>query len=72
MPDKDTIPNKAGITKNLLKDTEKQEDRMAQKILEKKPKSDSYSSDTFKKIEKQVKDSLKKQDTDEALKSVSV
>jgi type II secretory ATPase GspE/PulE/Tfp pilus assembly ATPase PilB-like protein len=68
-----TRTSKAGITKKIIKDPEKKEDRMAQKLLAKEEKKEAnYQSDSFKRIEKQVKDSLAKQDTDEALKSLSI
>jgi len=67
---KDPDP-KSGMTKNLLKNPEKREQRMAQNLLEKEDNS-KLRTEAFSKIEKKVKASLKKQDTDEALTSISV
>jgi len=50
-------------------DKEKQEE-IAEELIEKEKKS--YHSETFKKIEKQVKDSLKQQKTDDALKNITL
>ena len=69
---KKTSDPKSGMTKNLLKDAWKLEERMTQDLLEKKDDSKNLRREAFSKIEKKVKASLKKQDTDEALQSISV
>jgi len=46
-------------------------DLLKEEILEKEEKKE-YSSDKFKKIEDKVKDSLKKQKTDDALNDITV
>ena len=55
------------VVKNLLKN---QED-LKEKILLSEEKK-VYSSEKFQKIEEKVKDSLKKQATDEALMDITV
>ena len=47
------------------------EEKLKEKILNKEQKK-SFSSDKFKKIEEQVKKSLSHQDTDEALKDITI
>jgi hypothetical protein len=47
------------------------EEKLKEKILKKEDKK-SFSSEKFVKIEEQVKLSLKKQDTDEALKDITI
>ena len=47
------------------------EEKLKEKILKKEDKK-SFSSEKFKKIEEQVKLSLSKQDTDEALKDITI
>jgi hypothetical protein len=51
--------------------TQKSEERLKNKILEKEDKK-SFSSEKFKKIEEQVHKSLSKQDTDEALRDITI
>jgi len=51
--------------------TQKAEERLKNKILQKEDKK-SFSSEKFKKIEDQVHKSLDKQDTDEALRDITI
>ena len=83
-----TKNTKAKSQKNLPKATHKKPEKKVEKVLTKEEKNKlnedlknsillsekkrDYSSDKFSLIEEQVKASLSKQDTDEALKSITI
>jgi len=55
----------------VVKDYDTKAEKLKQKILESEEKR-AYFSPRFEKIEKQVRESLKKQSTDEALKDITI